>query len=186
MKYLLTVENFRFALTQKFNSDPIESLFGILQRAARCNDALALDVRAALSGLQKVLKIGIVASNALLNVAHNKQTVMSQTVSDTPSSSLEPHSQPGKAALTVLERLNTTILPLHMPTLQISATVYVRSYVARVISEQMNCDNCVEISTKPLTNQPLQMFTRCQDRGGLLYLLDQLLLGLDILRTYAE
>lgn len=130
---LPTVENFRFALTQKFNSDPIESLFGILQRAAGCNDAL--DVCAALSGLQKVLKIGIVASNALSNVAHNEQTVMSQTVSDTPSSSLQPHSQPGKAALMVLERLNTTILPLHMPTVQISATVYVGSYVARVISE---------------------------------------------------
>ncbi|KAH6948127.1 hypothetical protein HPB50_023065 [Hyalomma asiaticum] len=184
VKHLLSVENFAFVLTRKLNSDPIESLFGTLRRSAGCNDAL--DVRAALSGLQKVLKIGIAASNPLSNVAHSEPATMSLTVSEKPETSVQPHSQLGRVALNVLQRLKTTVLPVYMPSLQISATVYVGGYIVRVISEQMNCENCVAIASKPLTNQPLQVFTRSQDRGGLLYPSDQLLFVLDTLRAYAE
>ncbi|XP_050038332.1 uncharacterized protein [Dermacentor andersoni] len=185
IKHLLRADKFAFVLTRKFNSDPIESLFGTLRRSAGCNDAL--DVRAALSGLQKVLKIGIAASNPLSNVAHSEPAVMSITVSpEKPETSVKPHSQLGRAALNVLQRLNTTVLPLYMPSLQISATVYVGGYIVRVISEQINCENCVAIASKPLTNQPLQTFTRSQDRGGLLYPSDQLLFVLDILRVFSE
>ncbi|KAH7960380.1 hypothetical protein HPB49_019078 [Dermacentor silvarum] len=50
----------------------------------------------------------------------------------------------------------------------------------------MNCENCVALCTKPVTNQPLLTFTRSQDRGGLLYPSYQLLFVLDTLRTFAE
>ncbi|XP_049272289.1 uncharacterized protein LOC125758736 [Rhipicephalus sanguineus] len=55
IKYLLTEEKFLFVLTRKFNSDPIESLFGTLRMSSGCNDML--DVRSVLSGLEKVLKL---------------------------------------------------------------------------------------------------------------------------------
>ncbi|KAH9361988.1 hypothetical protein HPB48_014927 [Haemaphysalis longicornis] len=68
IRYLLKTENFMFVLTRNFNSDLIELLFGTLRMSAGSNDVL--DVRAALSGLQKMLKTGIAASNALSIVAH--------------------------------------------------------------------------------------------------------------------
>ncbi|KAH8037906.1 hypothetical protein HPB51_018394 [Rhipicephalus microplus] len=40
IKYLLTEEKFLFVLTRKFNSDPIESLFGTLRMSSGCNDML--------------------------------------------------------------------------------------------------------------------------------------------------
>lgn len=56
----------KFVLTRKFSSDPIESLFGTLRWSADCNDML--DVRSALSGLEKLLKTGIVAASHTSNV----------------------------------------------------------------------------------------------------------------------
>ncbi|KAH9360812.1 hypothetical protein HPB48_002826 [Haemaphysalis longicornis] len=56
-------KNFMFVLTRHFNSDPIESLFGTLRMYSGSNDVL--DARAALSRLEKMLKTGIAASNAL-------------------------------------------------------------------------------------------------------------------------
>ncbi|KAH7986172.1 hypothetical protein HPB49_026095 [Dermacentor silvarum] len=75
IKYLLTEEKFLFVLTRKFNSDPIESLFGTLRMSAGCNDML--NVRSVLSGLEKVLKTGIAASSVTSNVAHSERAQMS-------------------------------------------------------------------------------------------------------------
>ncbi|KAH6933855.1 hypothetical protein HPB50_018610 [Hyalomma asiaticum] len=57
---------FKFVLTRKFSSDPIGSLFGTLRRSAGSNDMM--DVRSALSGLEKMLKTGIVAASSTSNV----------------------------------------------------------------------------------------------------------------------
>ncbi|KAH8028679.1 hypothetical protein HPB51_018082 [Rhipicephalus microplus] len=68
IRHLLTDESFFFVLTLRFNSDPIESLFGRLRMSSGANDTL--NVRAALSGLVKTLKTGIDAASAASNVAH--------------------------------------------------------------------------------------------------------------------
>lgn len=185
-KYLLTEEKFLFVLTRKFNSDPIESLFGTLRMSSGCNDML--NVRSVLSGLEKVLKTGIAASSATSNVAHSECAVNVSTgtlpteASPSPAQQL-PQLQ--RAAL-VLQRLNATVLPQHLPSLQISATVYVGGYIARVISEHMSCENCTSVCTKPASNQPIFQFTRSQDRGGLLYPSDELLFAVDVLRAFAD
>lgn len=227
-KYLLREERFFFVLTRRFNSDPIESLFGTLRMSSGCNDTL--DVRAALSGLEKVLKTGIATANAASNVAHSEVVVMSGSLPANASASSseaahtnpsevvlmsgtlaanaapstsEPactsHAQPTstshtlaqtpsqlKRAAIVLQRLTASMLPQYLPSLQISATVYVGGYIARVVSEKMNCENCLAVCTKPVNNQPLLQFSRCQDRGGLLYPSDQLLFALDTLRAFAD
>ncbi|KAH8030707.1 hypothetical protein HPB51_011494 [Rhipicephalus microplus] len=64
IKYLLIEEKFLFVLTrkfQKFNSDPIKSLFGTLLMSSGCN--YMLNVRSVLQGLEKVLKTGLAASS---------------------------------------------------------------------------------------------------------------------------
>ncbi|KAH8033862.1 hypothetical protein HPB51_016634 [Rhipicephalus microplus] len=59
-------------------------------------------------------------------------------------------------------------------------------YIAHVVSEKVNCENCVSVCSKPASNQPLLQLTRHQDRGGLLYPSDQLLFVLDTLRDFAD
>lgn len=61
-----------------------------------CNDTL--DVRAALSGLEKVLKTGTATANAASNVAHSEVVVMSGCLAaDSPASASEPaHTSPVK------------------------------------------------------------------------------------------
>ncbi|KAH7942263.1 hypothetical protein HPB49_022451 [Dermacentor silvarum] len=66
IRHLLTAKCFRFVLTRKMSSDPIEAMFGFLRRSARCNDML--DVSRAVCGLEKMLKTGIVASSSDSNV----------------------------------------------------------------------------------------------------------------------
>ncbi|XP_049267625.1 uncharacterized protein LOC125756747 [Rhipicephalus sanguineus] len=89
-------------------------------------------------------------------------------------------------AVHVLERLKRTNVPARLPTLQLSAVVYVGGYIARVVMEHMDCEDCCAVTTKALSNQPLQQFVRHQDRGGLLYPSDKLLYVLETLRQFVE
>ncbi|KAH8035036.1 hypothetical protein HPB51_003877 [Rhipicephalus microplus] len=173
IKYLLQEEKFLFVLTRKFNSDPIESLFGTLRMSSGCNDML--NVRSVLQGLEKVLKTGLAASSMASNVARRKCALMSTgTLLAEASLSLAQQPPQLQRATCALQRINATVLPQHLPSLEISATVYVGGYIARVINEHMRCGSCTAVCTKPASNQPILQFTRSQDRGGLLYPSDQL------------
>ncbi|KAH8027278.1 hypothetical protein HPB51_004105 [Rhipicephalus microplus] len=185
IKYLLTEEKFLFVLTRKFNSDPIKSLFGTLRMYSRCNDML--NVRSVLQGLEKVLKTGLAASSMASNLAHRECAQMSTgTLLTETSPSIAQQPPQLQTAACVLQRLIATVLPQHLPSLEISATVYVGGYIAHVINEHMCCGSCTAVCTKPARNQPILHFTCSQDRGGLLYLSDQLLFAVDVLREFAN
>ncbi|KAH8039806.1 hypothetical protein HPB51_008914 [Rhipicephalus microplus] len=79
IQFLLNECDFTFVLTRKFSSDPIESLFGFLRRTAGCNDVM--DVRSAVSGLEKILKTGIVTSSDRSNVNSSTSFCSSRAVS---------------------------------------------------------------------------------------------------------
>ncbi|KAH6927914.1 hypothetical protein HPB50_009847 [Hyalomma asiaticum] len=122
IKYLLTEEKFLFVFTCKFNSDPIESLLSTLRMSSGCKDGL--NVRSVLSGLEKVLKTRIAASNATSNVAHIERAQMLTGILHTEASPSPAQQLPQlQRAACALQRLNTTVLPQHLPTLEISATV---------------------------------------------------------------
>ncbi|KAH6932411.1 hypothetical protein HPB50_005354 [Hyalomma asiaticum] len=173
IRYLLRTENFPSVLTRKFSSDPTESLFGTLRRSLGCNDQL--DARSAVSGLQKLLKTGIAAASENSNVlrseeaGQNNRVVVARQQTPTISAKLP------QEAVHVSERLKRTNVPASLPTLQLSATVYVGGYIARVVMEHTDCKDCCAVTTKALCNHPLQQFVRHQDRGGLLHPLDKLL-----------
>ncbi|KAH6946725.1 hypothetical protein HPB50_014765 [Hyalomma asiaticum] len=120
----------------RFNSDPIESLFGTLRMSSGTNDML--DVRAALSGLEKILKTGIAAANVTSNVAHaesvtssplpgsasSSQPVCTSSALVSSAANTDVQTPPSlKKAVVVLQRLTTSVLPQYLPSLQISATV---------------------------------------------------------------
>lgn len=89
-------------------------------------------------------------------------------------------------AIHVLERLKRTNVPASLPTLQLSAVVYVGGYLARVVMEYIDCEGCCAVTTKALSNQPLRQFVRHQETGGLLYNSDKLLYVLETLGQFLE
>uniref|UniRef100_A0A6B0UQ01 Putative transposase protein n=1 Tax=Ixodes ricinus TaxID=34613 RepID=A0A6B0UQ01_IXORI len=98
-----------------------------------------------------------------------------------PQPAKEP-LQLSRDATFVLGRLKVSKVHQRLPTLQLSATVYVEGYVARIVAEKMACENCCAISKKPMSNEPMQQLTRYQDHGGLMYPSDDLMHVLDTLR----
>ncbi|KAH7953311.1 hypothetical protein HPB49_007026 [Dermacentor silvarum] len=183
IRYLLKSEDFRFVLTRKFSSDPTESLFGTLRRSLGCNDQL--DVRSAISGLEKLLKTGIAILSENSNVLH-KQEPGHVDVLSAPVAALPVHcSVLSAVAVKELDRLKRNAVPTY-PNLQVSTAVYVGGYIARVVREHVECQDCCSLMTKPLTGQPLQQFTRHQDRGGLLYPSDEILYVLEGLRMFVH
>uniref|UniRef100_A0A147BB70 Putative transposase protein n=2 Tax=Ixodes ricinus TaxID=34613 RepID=A0A147BB70_IXORI len=185
VRHLLTKEHFLFVLTRKFSSDCIESLFGTLRRALGCNDQL--DVRSAMAGLEKILKTGIATAPASCNVAHDDAPPHLEGLRAVqPRPSQEQAVTISRDAAFILRRLRVSQVQARLPTLQLSATVHVGGYIARVVSEQMGCESCCTVTAKPRCNQPLQKLTHYQDRGGLLYPSDELLHVLDTLRAFVE
>ncbi|KAH8031884.1 hypothetical protein HPB51_021073 [Rhipicephalus microplus] len=165
IKYLLTEEKFLVVLTCKFNGDPIESLFETLQMSSGCNDML--NVRYVLRGREKVLKTGPAASSMASNVAHRECAQMSTgTLLTEASPSLTQQLPQLQRAACVLQRLNATVLPQHLPSLEISATIFVGGYIARVINEHMCCGSCTAVCTKPASNQPILQFTAARTEVG--------------------
>ncbi|KAH6919553.1 hypothetical protein HPB50_029469 [Hyalomma asiaticum] len=166
----LTTETYEALL---LTTDPIESLFGTLRRSLGCNDQQ--DARSAVSGLQKLPKTGIASASENRNVLRSEEAgrnngpVVARQQTPTISTKLP------EEAIHVLERLKRTNVPTSLPTLQLSAVGYVGGYIARVVMEHMDCDDCCAVTTKALSNQPLQQFVRHQDRGGVLYPSDKLL-----------
>ncbi|XP_040076067.1 uncharacterized protein LOC120848163 [Ixodes scapularis] len=184
IRHLLTEEKFFFVLTRKFSSDPVESLFGTLRRAVGCNDQL--DVRSTLCGLEKILKTGIAAVSQESNVAHRDGPTQLHTLQAVQPQPAKEPLQLSRDATFVLGRLRISKVRQRLPTLQLSATVYVGGYIARIVAEKMACENCCAITTKPMSNQPVQQLTRYQDRGGLMYPSDDLMHVLDALREFVE
>ncbi|KAH9366530.1 hypothetical protein HPB48_010316 [Haemaphysalis longicornis] len=136
VRYLLVTQKFFFVITRKFSSDPIESMFGTLRRSLGCNDQL--DVRSGMSGLEKLLKTGIAAASEESNVLHTEQPEPSKGLLLTATEACNSSGELPLEAAHVLKRLKVARVPASLPTLQLSATVYVGGYIARY--HQGTCD----------------------------------------------
>lgn len=88
------------------------------------------------------------------------------------------------AAVNVLKHLKSAMVPPSFGTLQLSATVYVGGYIARIVQEHAAREDCCAITSKPASAQPLQQLAQHQHRGGLLYPSDKLLCVLETLRPF--
>lgn len=109
-----------------------------------------------MSGLEKLLKTRIPAAPENSNVLHSQEPGHSNALSTVRPQTPKSVAELSVAAVKVLERLKAPTIPGGFPTLQVSATVYVGGYIARVVNEHIECENCVALTTKPLSSQPLQ------------------------------
>ncbi|KAH8040855.1 hypothetical protein HPB51_013025 [Rhipicephalus microplus] len=134
IQFLLNECDFTFVLTRKFSSNPIESLFRFLRRTAGCNDVM--DVRSAVSGLEKILKTGIVASSDRSNVNSSTSFCSSRAVSGSEvRGSTAAVCANAKRAQQVLREVCLSSKPF-LPTPDMAATPLVGGYIARVVSER--------------------------------------------------
>ncbi|KAL1426101.1 hypothetical protein MTO96_018574 [Rhipicephalus appendiculatus] len=136
--------------------------------------------------MQKLLKTGIAAASENSNVFHRDEAGQNNGALVARQQTPRISTKLPEEAVHVLECLKRTNVPASLPTLKLSATVYVGGYIARIVMEPMDCENCCAVTTKALSNQPLQQFVRPQDKGGLLYPSDKLLYVLETLRQFVE
>ncbi|KAH8009746.1 hypothetical protein HPB51_019057 [Rhipicephalus microplus] len=185
VRYLLTATRFRFVLTRKMSSDPIEALFGWLRKSAGSNDQT--DVRAVLSGIEKALKSGIACTYSSSNMitADSSSCSSSALLLRSARAAQNDGEAFGAEATTTLEesldRGKTLLL-----TPDVAALAMVGGYIARTVHETISCDECFTLVTKPNTSAPSDALIRHQDRGGLLYLSTELVMVLHSLKNYAE
>ncbi|KAH7956473.1 hypothetical protein HPB52_010041 [Rhipicephalus sanguineus] len=152
-------------------------------RSLGSNDTL--DVRCAMSGLEKLLKTGIAAVNEGSNVLHEQQSGPSNALPAAARTPRDPSELP-RGGTAVLKRFKVKTVPAIVPTLHVTATVYMGGYIAPVVREHIDFDYCWQLTSNVPSSQPLQQFTRQQDRGGLLYPSDELLDVLETLRMLAS
>ncbi|XP_064485417.1 uncharacterized protein LOC135397753 [Ornithodoros turicata] len=185
-RYLLRVMNFGFVLTRKMSSDPIESFFGWLRKTAGSNDQT--DVRAVLSGIEKTLKTGIASTSRDSNVVAEENHPCSSggvpmsKVQATDRAEVEQFPTDATRALIYhLERTEALA-----PTPEVAALAMVGGYLARVISETIACEQCTGLVQKPDSLAPSDALIKHQDRGGLFYPSQQLLVVLHCLKIYIQ
>ncbi|KAL3186923.1 hypothetical protein MRX96_004732 [Rhipicephalus microplus] len=80
---------------------------------------------------------------------------------------------PADARRELIERLNRN-KPL-LPTPDVAALAMVGGYLARAVRENIECEECFALLTKPSASTPSDSLIKHQDRGGLLYPSAQLL-----------
>lgn len=136
-----------------------------------------------MSGLEKLLKTGIAAVPEGSNVLHEQESGPSNALPAAARTPRDPSELP-RGATAVLKRFKVKTVPAILPTLQVTATVYMGGYIARVVREHIDCDYCWQLTSKVPSSQPLQHFTRQQDRGGLPS--DELFYVLETLRMLAR
>ncbi|KAH8031314.1 hypothetical protein HPB51_015470 [Rhipicephalus microplus] len=164
VRYLLTATRFRFVLTRKMSSDPIEAFFGWLRKSAGSNDQT--DVRVVLSGIEKALKTGIACTSSSSNVITADSSSCSSSaliLRSARAAQNDGEAFPAEATTTLEESLyrGKTLLP----TPDVAALAMVGGYIARTVHETISCDECFTLVTKANTSAPSGALIRHQDRA---------------------
>ncbi|KAH7982528.1 hypothetical protein HPB52_005471 [Rhipicephalus sanguineus] len=165
-----TVETVRFllrkgvnyVLTKKFNSDPIEALFGKLR--AMCGGNGALDARAVTAAFTHIVK-----ENALPS---KDMGIRDENIEEAAVSIPED----------VIEELQALREPPRKPP---NSVAYVGGYIAKLITD-VGCETCAMLVTTYKTSNPLYPLLRQQEAYNLHYPKSELLSMLDTIVTFFE
>ncbi|KAH7961100.1 hypothetical protein HPB52_002467 [Rhipicephalus sanguineus] len=157
-------------------------------RDAGCNDML--DVRSALSGLERMLKTGIVAASHTSNVRSSASFVSSGSIirsgetSSTPSTSA---SAAVNSAQHLLHEFCTSSKPF-LPTPDVAAVSLVAGYISRIVSKKTDYERCVSLvlKAKGSSTSATDGLISHQDRGGLCYPTPELVRVLHALKRFVD
>ncbi|KAH7948685.1 hypothetical protein HPB49_000840 [Dermacentor silvarum] len=167
IRHLLTVKKFRFVLTRKMSSDPIESMFGFLRRSSGSNDIL--DAKSAICGLEKMLKTGIVAASDQSNVQSSTSFAARQLLPIQHSPTMPATGNKFiDQAVNDFKNHCTTLTPRITGPDEASVAM-VGGFIVRAATESIVCSNCIALLQGQKCNTPLLGLIAHQDRGGLFY-----------------
>lgn len=156
-----------YVLTRKFNSDPIEALFGKLRFMCGGNDAL--DARAVTAALDHIVKEKALPSKETNEQGEDAEEAVASVPQD------------------IVQELE--VLREHSPTppasVAYSGLVYVGGYIAKLIGD-LGCDACVMLVTTNNTSSPLYNLLRAQETGELHYPKPEFLALLETIVTFFE
>ncbi|XP_075746495.1 uncharacterized protein LOC142803981 [Rhipicephalus microplus] len=183
IRYLLEEMSFQFVLTRKMSSDPFESFFGWLRKSAGSNNQT--DARAVLTGIEKTLKTGVASTLSTSNIMAAEESNCLSTLPQQKNTRVQTSEEfPADARRELIERLNRD-KPL-LPTPDVAASAMVGGYLARAVRENIECEECFALLTKPSASTPSDSLIKHQDRGGLLYTSAQLLNVLYALQKFVK
>ncbi|XP_023222618.1 uncharacterized protein LOC111624069 [Centruroides sculpturatus] len=169
VKYLLNTVKFRYVLTRRFNSDPIESFFSCIHQFNGGNDKL--DARSASLTTQMILKVGILQAaqngNAPCSSFSSKLLpVMTETNFNVEDKVCKLHY----SSLSILQKLQSLTQDCSVPcTIENASLAVISGYLIRVLKEKVACHECLEILNHPTSNGVLFGLISNQDRGQLRY-----------------
>lgn len=173
-------------LTRKFSSDSVKT-FGFLRRMVGSNDNL--DVASVISGLERMLKTGIVASSINNNV--NAATSFCRESALSPCRAAKADN-PGAAEVffpASAERLLLELCVEPPPRLsgpEVATVAMIGGFLVRAATEKWNCRSCVDLIEKPKCDAPVDALIKHQDRGGLKYPTSELVRVLLALKAFVE
>ncbi|XP_075726358.1 uncharacterized protein LOC142768285 [Rhipicephalus microplus] len=178
VQYLLEEMSFHFVLTRKMSLDPFELFFGWMRKSVGSNDQR--DVRAVLTGIEKTLKTSVASASSNSNVMAAEE---SNRLSTLPQ---QKHKGkfPADARRELIDRLNRDNSLL--PTPDVAALAKIGGYLARAVRENIECEECFALLTKPSASTPSDSLIKHQDHGGLLYPSAQLLDAFYALQKFVE
>lgn len=170
-----TVETTRFllgkgidyVLTRKFNSDPIEALFGKIRFMCGGNDVL--DARAVTAALDHIVK-GKSPPRREISVPDVDAGELAAAIPDTLTEQLRDLGKYPAAP---------------SPSVTYSGLAYVGGYIVKLIGD-FGCDACVMLLTTSNKTDPLFTLLQGQDRSGLHYAKPEFLALLDKVVTFFE
>ncbi|XP_023232214.1 uncharacterized protein LOC111632058 [Centruroides sculpturatus] len=169
VKYLLNTVKFRYVLTRRFNSDPIESFFSCIRQFNGGNDKL--DARSASLTTQMILKVGILQAaqngNAPCSSSSSKLLpVMTETNCNVEDEVCKLHD----SSLSILQKLQSLTQDCSvLCTIENASLAVISGYLIRVLEEKVACYECLEILNHPASNGALFGLISNQDRGQLRY-----------------
>lgn len=185
VRHLLSVKKFRFVLTRKMSSDPIESMFGFLRRSSGCNDAL--DVKSAICGLEKMLKTGIVAASTDSNVQSATSFASRELLAvqqRRPASTDVPDKFLDTAAQGLKEHCLSERPLVANP--DVASLAMIGGFIVRAASEHIPCADCIAVLQGARSSTPHLGLINHQDRGGLFYPTQELVKLLQGLRRFVD
>ncbi|KAG0423688.1 hypothetical protein HPB47_000533 [Ixodes persulcatus] len=156
-----------YVLTRKFNSDPIEALFGQLRFMCGGNDAL--DARAVTTALDHIVKKKALPSKGVAVQDEDAEEAAASVPQD------------------VVEELKALKAHLSAPPASVaySGLVYVGGYLAKLVSD-LGCHACVMLVTTNKTSSPLYKLLSAQENCELHYPKPEFLALLETISTFFE
>lgn len=149
-------------------------MFSAIRQMMGGNDQA--DAKGVMQSLDKILKVGLIASSLSANVSAEPLTQLfdvrkTNTSTKSPSLDCKVADLFSNLPDTCRFKLQAVANPPSKSriTMKYATTALVAGYIVRVVKDRHACASCQEVIMMPASNLPCAQLIKGQDRGGVLY-----------------